>query len=299
MKPLASTAFGALHFVAGLFTRGMIATVYHGLTLLGLGVALLVIVLLARSDLRLQGEQQLYGWLLERQLASGADVIPDLAAVDRATATYPHELPEQQAAVAFWLSKRYRVAPEPMAALVAEAYEQGDRHRLDPLLILAVIAIESRFNPFAQSGSGAQGLMQVMTRVHTDKYETLGGTLAAFDPVSNMRVGVSILKNYIRRTGSVEKGLKYYVGAANLKTDGGYAAKVLAEHKRIREVADNFAPASSATAAGKASATVGGHQGGGPTNGPAVPRSGDSASAPRVAEEVAPASTLALAPSST
>lgn len=298
MKPSASTAFGALHFLAGLFTRGVVATVYHGLTLLGLGVALLVIVLLARSDLRLQGEQQLYGWLLERQMANGAGIVPDLAAVDRATATHPHELPEQQAAVAFWLSRKYRVAPEPMAALVAEAYEQGDRHRLDPLLILAVIAIESRFNPFAQSGSGAQGLMQVMTRVHTDKYETLGGTLAAFDPVSNMRVGVSILKNYIRRTGSVEKGLKYYVGAANLKTDGGYAAKVLAEHKRIREVADNFAPASSATAAGKAPAAVG-RQGSGPTNGPAAPRRGGPASAPRVAEEMPPASTLALAPSST
>lgn len=135
------------------------------------------------------------------------------------------------------------MAAEPMAALVAEAYNQGSQHKIDPTLILAVVAIESRFNPFAQSSVGAQGLMQVMTRVHTDKYEHFGGDLAAFDPVSNMRVGVAILKEYIRRAGSIEGGLKYYVGAANLPTDGGYGAKVLAEYQRIRQVAGRAAPA--------------------------------------------------------
>ncbi len=79
--------------------------------------------------------------------------------------------------------------------------------------------------------------MQVMTRVHTDKYENVGGHLAAFDPVTNLRVGVQVLQECIRRAGSLEGGLRYYVGAANLETDGGYAAKVLAEHFRLRQVA--------------------------------------------------------------
>jgi hypothetical protein len=60
-----------------------------------------------------------------------------------------------------------------------------------------VVAIESNFNPFAQSAVGAQGLMQVMTRVHNQKYEAFGGTLAAFDPVSNLRVGVQVLRECI------------------------------------------------------------------------------------------------------
>ena len=98
------------------------------------------------------------------------------------------------------------------------------------------LAIESGFNPFAQSPVGAQGLMQVMTRVHTDKYENFGGKLAAFDPVTNLRVGVKVLQECITKAGSVEGGLKFYVGAGNLADDGGYAGKVLAEHARLQSV---------------------------------------------------------------
>jgi hypothetical protein len=104
-------------------------------------------------------------------------------------------------------------------------------------LILAIVAIESRFNPFAQSPVGAQGLMQVMTRVHDKKYEAFGGTHAAFDPVSNLRVGVQVLKECIGRAGSVYDGLRHYVGAANLPTDGGYASKVLGEQRHLNDVA--------------------------------------------------------------
>ena len=123
-----------------------------------------------------------------------------------------------------------------MAALVAEAFSLSGRTKLEPTLILAVMAVESGFNPFAQSHVGAQGLMQVMTRVHSDKYESFGGKLAAFDPVTNLRVGVRVLQECIARAGSLEAGLRFYVGAANLDDDGGYAAKVLAEHNRLKQV---------------------------------------------------------------
>jgi soluble lytic murein transglycosylase-like protein len=146
-------------------------------------------------------------------------------------------LPKQQAAVAFWLSKKYKVAPEPLSALVAEAYSLGAKAKLDPTLILAIMAIESGFNPFAQSPVGAQGLMQVMTKVHSDKYEDFGGKLAAFDPITNLRVGVKVLQGCISQAGSIEGGLKYYVGAANLADDGGYASKVVAEYARLYQVA--------------------------------------------------------------
>ncbi|MGH6640015.1 MAG: lytic transglycosylase domain-containing protein, partial [Polaromonas sp.] len=163
-------------------------------------------------------------------------------ASDRVTAANPQNLSRPQAAVAYWLSNKYSVAPEPLSVLVAEAYDIGGRTRLDPTLILAIMAIESRFNPFAQSSVGAQGLMQVMTRVHGDKYERVGGRLTAFDPVTNLRVGVKVLQDCIARAGSIEGGLKHYVGAANLKDDGGYAAKVLAEQARLQQVAAGRAP---------------------------------------------------------
>ena len=222
---------------AGDVINGFLEVTHSGFALLGLGVVFGVITLTARPDLRQAGEEELMGWLQARQEAvMGFPMEP--AASERAVALNPKELPREQAAVAYWLSKKYRVAPEPLAALVTEAYEIGARTKLDPTLILAVMAVESSFNPFAQSPVGAQGLMQVMTRVHTDKYEGFGGHLAAFDPVANLRVGVKVLQECIARAGSLEGGLRYYVGAANLPDDGGYAAKVLAEHFRLRQVAN-------------------------------------------------------------
>ncbi|RYF27495.1 MAG: lytic transglycosylase domain-containing protein [Comamonadaceae bacterium] len=215
---------------------GFLEITHSGFALLGLAVAFVVITLTARPDLRQAGEEQLMGWLQARQEALIGTPI-ELGAIERATASNPKDLPKEQAAVAYWLSKKYRVAPEPLAVLVAEAYDIGARTKLDPTLILSIMAVESSFNPFAQSSVGAQGLMQVMTRVHTDKYQNFGGHFAAFDPVSNLRVGVKVLQECIARAGSLEGGLRYYVGAANLPDDGGYAAKVLAEHFRLRQVA--------------------------------------------------------------
>ena len=125
-----------------------------------------------------------------------------------------------------------------MSALGQEAWSIGQRAGLDPTLILAIMAVESSFNPFAQSPVGAQGLMQVMTRVHDDKYEAFGGIRAAFDPISNLRVGVQVLKECIARAGSVQEGLRYYVGAALLDSDGGYAARVMMEQALMRGVTD-------------------------------------------------------------
>ncbi len=216
--------------------QGFFDITHNGFALVGLAVVFATVTLSVRPDLRLAGEAHLMGWLHARQ-TDALGIEADLAAIERATATDPGDLPKQQAAVAHWLSRKYRVAPEPLSALVAEAYQAGAKAKLDPALILAVMAVESGFNPFAQSPVGAQGLMQVMTKVHSDKYSLFGGKLAAFDPVSNLRVGVKILQECIARAGSLEAGLRWYVGAANLDDDGGYADKVLAEHQRIKQVA--------------------------------------------------------------
>lgn len=142
-------------------------------------------------------------------------------------------LPEQRF-ITQYLSRRYRVADEAVRRLVSEAYKAGENHVLDPTLILAVMAVESSMNPFAESSVGAQGLMQVMTRVHTDKFEMHGGDSAALDPIANIHVGSAILKDLIRRGGSVERGLQLYVGAGNMPDDGGYGARVLGERSRIQ-----------------------------------------------------------------
>ena len=222
--------------ISSALTRAFFQATHNSFAVLGLAVAFAVITLAARPDLRQSGESQLSSWLQIRQTEIlGMKVEPD--AVERATAVNPKDLPKQQAAVAFWLSKKYHIAPEPLSALVIEAYEAGARAKLDPTLVLAVMAIESGFNPFAQSPVGAQGLMQVMTSAHTDKFENFGGKLATFDPVTNLRVGVKVLQDCIARAGSVEGGLRFYVGAANNESDDGYSSKVLAEYSRLQLVA--------------------------------------------------------------
>ena len=222
---------------------------HNALALLGLAAVATVVFLCGREDVRHGLETRALGWLIDRATARTQVVVVDpklndvlLAmaepeAIQRATAADPADLNRQQAAVAYWLSRRYSVAPEPVSRLVQEAWDVGRRAGVEPTLILAIMAIESSFNPFAQSHVGAQGLMQVMTRIHHDKYQIFGGQNAAFDPVTNLRVGVQVLKECIQRAGSLEGGLKYYVGAANLADDGGYAYRVLAEQAFLRQVA--------------------------------------------------------------
>jgi hypothetical protein len=228
----------AIKLALSRMVKAVMDLTHNSIALVGLSIAAIALVLFVRDDLRDLTERHALTWLLERQEAKndGMPMLIEPQAADRATAAHPGDLPKPQANVAFWLSRKYSVAPEPLSALVAEAFYLGEKIKLDPTLILAVMAIESRFNPFSESSYGAQGLMQVLTRVHVDKYEDFGGKLAAFDPVTNLRVGVQVLFDCVRKAGSVEGGLKLYVGA--VATDGSdYVTKVMAEHLRLRDVA--------------------------------------------------------------
>jgi hypothetical protein len=229
--------------------NGLLEVSHNGLALFGLAVVVALVFVAGQADLRHRTEVWALDWLQERQSSrSDAAEADDLAvaaaepdAVARATAVHPSELTKQQATLAKWISRRYNVALEPIGRLVQEAWTIGHAVGLDPTLILAIAAIESRFNPFAQSAMGAQGLMQVMTRVHVDKYAAFGGAHAAFDPISNLRVGVQVLRECIARAGGLEAGLRWYVGAANLEDDGGYMGKVLTEQNHMKRVASGSA----------------------------------------------------------
>ena len=253
LSPLLSAVRGLRNATAqsaSVFLRdvghGLLEVSHNTLALVGLMLAAVLLFAAGRADIRHDAEAWTLGWLQARQEARELPAAPaellaaelsEPDAVARATASDPKELSRQQAAVANWLSRRYRVAPEPVSRLVQEAWAVGQKANLDPTLILAIMAVESSFNPFAQSAVGAQGLMQVMTKVHNDKYEAFGGNHAAFDPVTNLRVGVQVLKECIARAGSLEAGLRFYVGAGNMAEDGGYASKVLSEQNALRLVA--------------------------------------------------------------
>ncbi|WP_293751781.1 lytic transglycosylase domain-containing protein [Limnohabitans sp. Rim8] len=215
--------------------RGLFIVTHSGLAMVGLSVAALLVALWWQPHWLNQAERALFDWLRDRQVLMSW--LPENTA-ERATAVDLNALPQSQAAVAQWLGRKYKVAPEPLAALVAEAHVLSKKSKLPPHLILAVMAIESNFHPYVQSQAGAQGLMQVVTGIHAQRYEAYGGKLAAFDPISNLRVGVGVLSDAIKlRGGSIEDGLKFYLGGYELTEDGGYVAKVLAEQALLDQVA--------------------------------------------------------------
>jgi hypothetical protein len=145
-------------------------------------------------------------------------------------------LSAEQLHVARFYAEKYRLPLEQVAEAVANAYFTAREMRVDPLLVVAVISIESAFNPKARSGQGAEGLMQVRTIVHEEKFQAFGGVASAFDPVANIQVGVRILRDHLLREGSVEGALKAYVGAAKRRYDGGYGLRVMRERESIQQV---------------------------------------------------------------
>lgn len=132
-----------------------------------------------------------------------------------------------------YVTRRYRVSQKALLPIFEAAQLTGREHGLDPLLIVAIIGIESGFNPLAESSMGAQGLMQVIPRFHQDKLPEGASDTSFLDPVVNVQVGVLVLQEAIRRRGSLIGGLQQYAGSSD--NEGAYASKVLAEKKRLEQ----------------------------------------------------------------
>ena len=174
---------------------------------------------------------------VERVLPAVLPALPSLVIDQLIGAPVPVSAAErslngEQRALAEFIAKRYRVAEHAAGEFVAIAYRAGEQHRVDPLLILAVMAIESSYNPVAESVMGARGLMQVIPKYHPEKLELHGGEQALLEPEVNILVGAQILREYHRRFGDLETALQMYAGAFDEPTSQ-YANKVFAEKARL------------------------------------------------------------------
>lgn len=177
-------------------------------------------------------------------LAEAAEPMPAPAAPAQATqrtdpmqavALLEAEPPFEERALARFIARRYRVADEAASLFVRTAYRSGREQGVDPLLILAVTAIESAFNPVAESSMGAMGLMQVIPRFHPEKLPEDRGEQALLDPEVNIHVGTRVLREYLGRFGELEPALQKYAGAFDEPT-AHYAGKVLAVKARLQQV---------------------------------------------------------------
>ena len=217
---------------------GLVEISRNGFALLGLGVVALTLTLAIRPSLQEVARAELMAWLEARQLPTGWSTPAGFAALERTTAGDPLDLPADQASVTYWLSRKYNVAPEPLSVLVAEAFHLGERAHIAPTLILAIMAVESNFNPYAQSASGGQGLMQIQSQQQSEKLDSLGGALAIFDPLSNLRLGVRVLHELSVAHGSIQAGLGAYAQATPNR-NSNYLDRVLSEEQRLAHIAQS------------------------------------------------------------
>ena len=157
------------------------------------------------------------------------------------------------------IARKYRVNASSVEQYMGYARQSGKTYNVDPYLIMAVMATESSFNPRAQSRVGAQGLMQVHTRMHKKRFKPYGSTDTVWEPKVNIQVGSSILSDYLKRYGGSERrALKAYVGAARMSHDGGYGNKVL--RRRDEFVSVSVAAGNNATSQAMASQADGGRK---------------------------------------
>jgi soluble lytic murein transglycosylase-like protein len=173
--------------------------------------------------------------LVPQSAAPGrADKLAACEPVVAATPAEDRELDPTQQVLVDYLTRRFAIAAGPTAAVVETAFRAAEESRLDPLLVLAVISVESRFNPIAQSGMGAKGLMQIIPKYHRARLSQHGGDEAVFDPESNILVGARILQEYVYRTGTLEAGLQFYNGASRDAT-AQYTQRVFAEREKLEQ----------------------------------------------------------------
>ena len=185
-------------------------------------------------------------FILEQRVgSSSAAVVPgavDTVAVEPAdaslikTAAVPRmALPEDRrlAIVAEYMARRFFVSKQVVLDLVKTAHVVGRKYNVDPTLLVAVIAVESSFNPIAESVAGAKGLMQIIPQFHLEKFTEFGGEQAVFDPRANIAVGAKIIREYLQSSsGDLFKALQTYAGALP-DHDASYTHKVLNEKDRL------------------------------------------------------------------
>lgn len=177
-------------------------------------------------------------------------IIPNgvLAVVDEAEAVetvaeIEEELSEEMLRVRDWVAQRYRVSGEALEPALVEAVVSAREAELDPLLIVAMMAVESSFNPRAESHAGALGLMQVIPRWHMDKIGEENGPQALFDPRFNVQVGTLVLVEGLQRFGTLEAALQYYNGARN-DPEQRYTRRVMAVKQQLAAAAQREEDAS-------------------------------------------------------
>ncbi len=126
------------------------------------------------------------------------------------------------------LRKQFRVAPADSMRIAQAVLTEASRYAMSPMLLLAVMSVESGFDRHAVSSVGAMGLMQVLPAAHP---HLLAGGRDLTDPAVNVRIGSAILRGYLDAAGGdLDAALRRYSGGSR-----GYTARVVMRMRRFDE----------------------------------------------------------------
>ena len=164
-----------------------------------------------------------FGSLAGRCYADDSPALPMSTTVDAPIGGTPTA--EEIATV---VSARFHIRLPDALDIGQAVLNAAGRYTISPLLLLAVIAVESSFDRFAVSVVGAKGLMQVLPSQHRDRVLR---TSDLNDARTNIRIGSEILHNYIIESdGNLESALYRYSGGAK-----GYARRVVDRMSMMKE----------------------------------------------------------------
>jgi soluble lytic murein transglycosylase-like protein len=114
------------------------------------------------------------------------------------------------------IARRFHLAEGAAVGITRAAFTAAQARGIDPTLVLAIAAVESKFKPGAvNSATGAKGLMQIMPRWHMDKIQGIGGESSLMLIAPNIAVGAAIMAEYLdAEDGDVQDALSHYLGTA-------------------------------------------------------------------------------------
>lgn len=126
-----------------------------------------------------------------------------------------------------YVKKTFRAIPRSMAKLIAESTTTlAKKYNLEMPVIVAMMKVESNFNPSAVSNKGARGLMQVRWSVWKKTLAERLGMKDRYDLhniYEGMEAGVIVLKHYLdKNNGDVSRALYDYVGKNRLYVKNVY-----------------------------------------------------------------------------
>jgi soluble lytic murein transglycosylase-like protein len=145
------------------------------------------------------------------------------------------------------IARRFHLAESAAVSITHAAFTAARVRGIDPTLVLAVAAVESKFKPRAvNQASGAKGLMQVLPKWHQEKVLGVGGEPSLLLIAPNINVGAAILAEYLEaEDGNIEDALGHYLGSAGADH---YTKLVRREMAHLTRVLSNNRSMAAATA---------------------------------------------------